>query len=169
MGGDIRPSGREFRAVFLWRVEPKEEIVMAQNPQAGAPNIFPEIVYDDAPAALEWLARAFGFVKGEVIEGPHGTIAHAEMHLGPGTIMPKSPMNEAEFRMKSPRALGGIHQCLYVAVDDPDAHYERAKTAGAEIVMAPTDMNYGARNYCARDLEGHLWTFGNYWPRRGKD
>jgi uncharacterized glyoxalase superfamily protein PhnB len=101
----------------------------------------PEIVYDDAPAALAWLAWAFGFSKGEVIEGPDGTIAHAEMHLGPGTIMPKPPMAEPEFRMKSPRALAGINQCLYVAVEDPDAHYERARAAGAEIVMEPFDTD----------------------------
>jgi uncharacterized glyoxalase superfamily protein PhnB len=91
-----------------------KESSMAKNAPDTAPNIFPEIVYDDAPAALEWLACAFGFVKGEVVEGPDGTIAHAEMHLGPGTIMPKSPM--PEFGMKSVRRLGGIHQCFYVTV-----------------------------------------------------
>jgi uncharacterized glyoxalase superfamily protein PhnB len=140
---------------------------MSPDSRDGAPNIYPEIVYDDAPAALEWLAQAFGFVKGEVIDGPEGTIAHAEMHLGAGTIMPKSPMPEPEFAMKSPRALDGIHQSLYVAVEDPDAHFERAKAAGAEIVLEPFDTDYGARNYCARDLEGHLWSFGTYWPRGG--
>jgi uncharacterized glyoxalase superfamily protein PhnB len=136
---------------------------MAQEDQHHPPNIFPEIVYEDAPAALEWLARAFGFTKGEVIEGPDGTIAHAEMHVGFGTIMPKSPM--PEFGMRSVRALGGIHQCIYVHVDDPDAHCARARAAGAEVVMEPTDMEYGARNYCVRDLEGHLWSFGTYLPR----
>jgi uncharacterized glyoxalase superfamily protein PhnB len=130
----------------------------------GAPSICPEIVYDDCPAALEWLARAFGFERGEVIAGPDGTIAHAEMHLGAGTIMPKSPM--PEYGMRSPRDLGGIHQALYVAVEDPDTHYERARGAGAEIVMAPTDTDYGARNYLVRDPEGHLWCFGNYRPNR---
>jgi uncharacterized glyoxalase superfamily protein PhnB len=69
-----------------------------------------------------------------------------------------------EFGMKSPGALGGINQCLYVTVEDPDAHYERAKAAGAKIVIEPFDTDYGARNYCARDLEGHLWTFGTYRP-----
>jgi uncharacterized glyoxalase superfamily protein PhnB len=137
------------------------------NQDAGnsAPNIFPELIYDDARAALEWLANAFGFVKGEVIEGPEGTIAHSEMYLGAGTIMPKSPMPEAGYGLRSPRALGGVSQCLYVAVEDVDAHHDRAKAAGAEIVMAPSDMAYGARNYCARDPEGHLWCFGTYWPR----
>lgn len=126
-------------------------------------SIFPEIVYEDCPTALTWLAEAFGFVLGEVINGPGGTIAHAEMHLDGGTIMPKSPM--PEWDMRSPRALAGIHQSVYVTVDDPDAHYRRAEAAGAEIVMKPTDLDYGARNYVVRDLEGHLWSFGTYTPK----
>ena len=115
-------------------------------------SIFPEIVYDDAPAALEWLTRAFGFVAGEVIEGPDGTIAHAELHYGAGAVMPKSRHE-------------GVEECIYVTVDDPDAHHRCARAAGADIVMAPFDTDYGARNYCARDLEGRLWSFGTYTPR----
>jgi uncharacterized glyoxalase superfamily protein PhnB len=128
------------------------------------PNIFPELIYDDAPAALEWLARAFGFVLGEVIQAADGKIAHAEMHYGPGTIMLKSATAETVFGV-SPRTLGGINQSVFVAVEDPDTHYERAQATGAEIVMKPTDMDFGARNYAARDPEGHLWGFGTYWPR----
>jgi uncharacterized glyoxalase superfamily protein PhnB len=137
---------------------------MSQEHRDGAANIFPEIVYDDAAAALDWLARAFGFVLGEVIEGSDGTIAHAEMHYGAGTIMPKSAITEAEFTLKSPRCLQGISQCLYVTVPDTDAHHDRAKAAGARIVMRPFDTDYGARNYSAYDLEGHLWSFGTYRP-----
>jgi len=131
--------------------------------QNNRPNIFPEIVYRDAPAALEWLAQAFGFTLGDVIKGPNGTIAHAEMHYGAGTIMPQSPLEESEFGM-SPQALGGVTQRLYVAVEDPDAHCERAKAGGAQIVWGPADTDYGARMYSARDLEGHIWSFGTYWP-----
>jgi uncharacterized glyoxalase superfamily protein PhnB len=46
-----------------------------------------------------------------------------------------------------------------------DAHYGRAKEAGARIVMPPFDTDSGARNYSAYDLEGHLWSFGTYLPR----
>lgn len=128
------------------------------------PNIFPEIVYDDAGAAIGWLARAFGFTLGELIPGPDGTIAHAELHYGPGTIMVKSATREALWGT-SPRKLGGTNQSVFVAVEDPDAHHQQAKAAGAEIIMEPTDMDFGARNYAARDPEGHVWGFGTYWPR----
>jgi len=51
---------------------------------------------------------------------------------------------------------------VYVA--DVDAHYARAKAAGAEIVMELEDTDYGSRGYSVRDLEGHLWSFGTYHP-----
>jgi uncharacterized glyoxalase superfamily protein PhnB len=53
---------------------------------------------------------------------------------------------------------------VYVAVEDPDALHERAKAAGAEIVMAPMDTDYGSRDFALRDLEGNLWSFGTYRP-----
>ncbi|MGH7869666.1 MAG: VOC family protein, partial [Candidatus Dormibacteraceae bacterium] len=53
---------------------------------------------------------------------------------------------------------------IYVIVEDPDAHYRQAKTAGAEIVQELTDQEYGSREYSTRDLEGNLWSFGTYDP-----
>jgi uncharacterized damage-inducible protein DinB len=54
---------------------------------------------------------------------------------------------------------------LYVYVEDVDSHYRRAKAAGAEIVRDLKDTDYGSREYAARDLEGHLWSFGTYRPQ----
>lgn len=62
----------------------------------------------------------------------------------------------------NPRSLKGTSQQLYVPGADLDVHHSTAKAAGAEIVLAPTDTDYGARMHSARDLEGHLWTFGTY-------
>lgn len=82
-------------------------------------------------------------------------------------------MTETEFKMKGPRTLGGSTQCLYVTVHDPDTHNQRAPARQGRpaptIVLEPFDTDYGARNYCVRDLEGHLWSFGTYTyrPRAG--
>lgn len=54
---------------------------------------------------------------------------------------------------------------IYVWVPDVDEHHSRAKAAGAEITLEPTDMSYGSREYAARDFEGHHWSFGSYLPR----
>ncbi|MCA3924251.1 VOC family protein, partial [Burkholderia sp.] len=45
---------------------------------------------------------------------------------------------------------------------DIDAHCERARAAGAEILRAPADQFYGERVYRARDPGRHVWTFGKH-------
>ncbi|MFD0787779.1 VOC family protein, partial [Micromonospora azadirachtae] len=51
---------------------------------------------------------------------------------------------------------------VYVAIDDVNAHYARARAAGAEIIREPFDTDYGSRDYAARDLAGNVWSFGTY-------
>ncbi len=136
---------------------------MSQHTPKGNPNIFPYMCYQDAPAAIEWLTRAFGFEKQMVVPAPDGSISHAEMVFGPGVIMLGSMKDDAQ-EMKSPRKLHGVNQAIYVYVEEIDAHYDRAKAAGAEIVRELADTDYGSREYSARDLEGHIWSFGTYLP-----
>ena len=56
---------------------------------------------------------------------------------------------------------------VYVAVDEVDTLHDTAKAAGAEIVLAPTDQDYGSRDFSARDPEGNIWSFGTYRPELG--
>jgi uncharacterized glyoxalase superfamily protein PhnB len=126
--------------------------------------MIPFIRYDDALAAIEWLRKAFGFEEKMVVPGDGGTIDHAELTLGRGLVMVGS-MRGGRFGMKSARELDGTSRGVYVVVDDPDAHFERAEVAGAEIVAGLTDEDYGSRGYVARDLEGNLWSFGTYDPQ----
>jgi uncharacterized glyoxalase superfamily protein PhnB len=123
------------------------------------PNMFPAFKYRDAPAAIDWLERAFGFTRQGVHSGPDGTVVHAELKLGTGVIMLGStaPPDAA-----NPWA--DATQGLYVYVADVDAHYERAKAAGAVIVRELADTPYGSREYSAQDSGGNLWSFGTYYP-----
>jgi uncharacterized glyoxalase superfamily protein PhnB len=127
-----------------------------------APVIYPCLSYRDPNGAMEWLARAFGFVRRAAYTGPDGTVVHAEMSYGPGVIMLGSPKPEKGW--VSAKDLPAVNQTIYVIVDDPDAHHARAKAAGAEIVMELRDQEYGSREYTARDPEGHYWSFGTYRP-----
>jgi uncharacterized glyoxalase superfamily protein PhnB len=113
--------------------------------------------YRDAPAAIEFLKAAFGFEEKTVYANEDGTIAHAELTFGPSILMLGSSKDD----MYGNRVGAGW---LYVAVDDADAHCERAKAAGAEIVNELHDTDYGSRDYAARDPEGNLWNFGTYRP-----
>jgi uncharacterized glyoxalase superfamily protein PhnB len=122
-------------------------------------DVYPALRYRDAHAAIDFLERAFGFERHAVYEGPGNTVAHAELSHGDGMVMLGS---EGEDPGPFGRHVG--QGWIYVVVEDPDAHHERAKAAGAEIVMEPTDQDYGSRDYSARDPEGNLWSFGTYRP-----
>lgn len=130
-------------------------------------SVIPTMRYEDAPAAIEWLCRAFGFRKHLVVPGERGQILHAQLAFGNGMIMLGSASNEGEFGkyVRTPRHTGGIGtQSAYVVVQDADAHYARAVAAGARIVIDVKDEDYGGRGYSCRDPEGHLWNFGTYDP-----
>src|SRR3546814_20890643 len=72
--------------------------------------------------------------------------------------------NEWSDDHRSPKSLGGKNsQSVHVqlgAGEDIDAHCERARSAGADIIAAPETHFYGDRTYRAQDSEGHIWTFG---------
>ena len=134
---------------------------MTQEPQSELPTIFPYFGYRDAAAALKWLASAFGFEKAAEIPGPDGTIIHAEMRFGNGAMMLGTSANKQPGQsLRDAPAEYGVY--LYVA--DMDAHYERAKAAGAKIVFPPEDTGWGTRRYRCLDLEGYEWSFGSYRP-----
>ena len=118
------------------------------------PQLCPYLYYEDMAAALEWLARAFGFRERMRTTNPDGELGHCEMELGDAVIMMGSPADH-----KSPAHLGQVTVGLYVNVDDVDGHYRRAKAAGAELQGEPADQAYGVRMYGALDLEGHQWWF----------
>ena len=115
------------------------------------------LLYRDAGAAVDWLAKAFGLTKDEVLTGADGRVSHASMKLGESLLMLGSPGPD----FKGPRALGAVTQNLYVDIDDVEAHYARAVEAGAAIIEEPRDTPYGARRYGAEDLEGHRWYFAH--------
>ncbi|MDR0216806.1 MAG: VOC family protein [Comamonas sp.] len=130
----------------------------------SVPTITPGLIYHDAPKAIEWLCRAFGFQKRTVIAGDHGTIVHAHLTLGHGGIMLSSAEDYPFPEMcKSPRELGGIGSAeIIVYVSDPDAHYRHAVAAGAEVIISIEDKPYGGRGYSCKDPEGYVWAFGSY-------
>jgi len=118
--------------------------------------ITPYLLYQDAGAAVDWLAKAFGLRRtGDVFKGKDGRVNHASMTFGKAVLMLGSP--GADF--KGPRAMGHATQNLYVDVDNVEEHYARAVEAGAGIIEEPNDTFYGARRYGAEDLEGHRWYF----------
>ena len=128
-------------------------------------TIIPGMRYQDAPAAIEFLCDAFGFDKRLVVPGEDGAIAHAQLTLGDGMIMIGSVRDDAHGKhMKLPSQAGGITQSAYIVVAAIEAHYEKAKAAGAEILHELEKQEYGGAVYTARDPQGQIWNFGSYDP-----
>ncbi len=125
-------------------------------------TIIPTLRYHDAPSAIDFLCRAFGFERHLVVEGEGNQIAHAQLTLDRSMIMIGSARDST---IKPPAALDGVNtQSPYIIVNDVDAVHARAKAAGATITQEPEDQEYGGRLFSCRDPEGHLWNFGSYDP-----
>src|SRR3979490_2390691 len=98
---------------------------------------YPTFRYRDARTAIDWLVETLGFEVGLVVDGEGDRdVAHAQLTLGSGRMMLSSESNSAD-RWGGHAGEGWV----YVAVEVPDGLHERAKAAGAEIVMEPMDTD----------------------------
>jgi len=133
-------------------------------------TLIPILRYADALAAIDFLGRAFGFEPHAVFANADDPqiVDHAQLSSGDNLFMLSSatPGETTDlYRWKTPSVAAGITMCVYVVIDDPDAHHDRAQAAGAEIVTPPHDnVGYPGRSYNARDPEGNVWDFGTYDP-----
>jgi PhnB protein len=131
------------------------------------PAVIPMIAYENGPAAMDWLARAFGFRERVRMLGENGRLSHGEMDAGDGMIMlatpsphyhgPKHHREECDAARRwseVPYIIDGV----LVYVGDVDAHFQRAHAAGARFLSPVEDSQEGKR-YRVEDLEGHRWMF----------
>jgi uncharacterized glyoxalase superfamily protein PhnB len=131
------------------------------------PTVIPMISYEDGVAALEWLAKAFGFRERARQIDADGRLSHGEMEAGGGVIMLATPTpdyvsprrhRETCEQARKWSAVPWIIDGVLVYVDDLDAHFARAKAAGATI-LSEIQADSPGRRYRAEDLEGRRWFF----------
>jgi MerR family transcriptional regulator, thiopeptide resistance regulator len=128
------------------------------DPMTGT-SVIPILVYEDIEAAHDFLIRAFGFTSGGIFRADDGAVVHAEVRAGDCPVWLHAATEEHQ--MASPRGARDSHGGLEVIVPDVDAHFARAKAAGARIEREPTDQDYGLREYGVRDPENHRWWFSS--------
>ena len=122
-------------------------------------RLAPVLVYEDIPAAHDFLVEVFGFASRGVERDGQGNAVHAEVRAGDFAIWLHRVA--PEHHMLAARTMPGASGGLYVHVDDVDAHYELVRTHEVEIVSELRDQPYGAREYGVKDLEGHRWWFAS--------
>ena len=126
---------------------------MIPNRSAPTAAVVPILVYEDVGKALEFLTRAFGF-KERLRAEYGGSITHAQMDIGDGSII----IGKQGGPFKAP-AGDTVSQYAHINVENVDQHFAKAKAAGAVILKEPQEMPFGVRQYTAKDIGGHWWTF----------
>jgi uncharacterized glyoxalase superfamily protein PhnB len=123
--------------------------------------VWPVLTYRDARAAIAFLRDAFGFEERAAYarDDDPSIVVHAEMRwpLGGGIMFGTAGKDDSPFGQRTPG-----NDSVYVVCEDPDALFERATAAGAEVVRGLKDEDYGSRGFTVRDPEGNLWSFGTY-------
>ncbi len=132
--------------------------IQGEGARLGEQVIVPQLPYADPRAAVEFLERAFGFaerVDSRVVDKT-GVVGHTMVEYRGALI---GIGGQGGHGAVSPKAIGTPSLYLSIYVPDVDAHYERARAAGARIVVGLRDQFWGDRTYECLDLEGHRWRF----------
>jgi uncharacterized glyoxalase superfamily protein PhnB len=124
--------------------------VPSHNRSAPPQDVIPILAYGDVRDAVEWLSRVFGFTEKVQIADHRSQLA-----AGTGAVI----VADATYGRRVPALDEGVTHSTMVRVADVDAHHRHAAAEGAEILSDPADQPFGERQYSARDLAGHLWTF----------
>jgi uncharacterized glyoxalase superfamily protein PhnB len=123
---------------------------MRNNRSVPSAVVIPVLIYPDVQEAVAWLSAAFGFVERLRIGDNH----RSQLSVGDGALI----VADVRGDRRPPRA-GEVTHTVLVRVEDADEHCARAREHGARILMEPTDLEYGERQYAAADPAGHEWTF----------
>jgi len=128
---------------------------MIENRSVPPDTVLPHVRYRDVEEAIAWLSKTFDFSEHYRYGNP---TSGAQVHLGKAWIM----LKRAQEGSASPSKLGFGTQSLTVFVDDLEAHFQKAKAAGAKLVEDLHETEYGELQYAAEDLEGHHWLFSRH-------
>ena len=126
----------------------------------GIHEVYPYLRVHSAAEAIDFYARAFDAKEQFRLSEPSGRIGHAEIKIGPATIMLADEF--PEHGVLGPRSLGGTTFSIHLHVDDVDGAYAQALAAGATEVRPLQNQFYGERSGTLRDPFGHEWLLGGH-------
>jgi len=139
----------------------RKEIPMAvKSIPEGYHTVTPYLVVKNAAEAIEFYKRAFGASELLRMDGPDGTVGHAEIRIGDSPVMLADEYPDMGFR--SPQSLGGAAVSLVVYVENVDEVFQRAVAAGAKELRPVKDQFYGDRSGTVEDPFGHVWTVSTH-------
>lgn len=123
-------------------------------------DVYAYLRLHDTKAAIDFYARAFGARELFRLVEPSGRVGHAEVKIGPATIMLSDEY--PEYGIRGPHTIGGTSVSIHIHADDVDRLFERAVAAGATVVRPLQNQFYGERSGTVRDPFGHEWLLGGH-------
>jgi uncharacterized glyoxalase superfamily protein PhnB len=146
---------------------------MSEQTAESWPAVVPMPTYEDVGGASVWLCEAFGFMEEQRFHDSEGTVTTAILkvpgggvlllgHTGPDYQSPRRHRESCEAARRwqeVPYVVDGV----LVSVEDVDAHFARARAAGARMLSEPEESPHG-RLYRVEDVEGHRWMFSGPPP-----
>jgi PhnB protein len=128
----------------------------------GLHTVTPQLTLDNAAQAIDWYKKALGAEEMSRATGPDGKIMHAEVRIGDSRIF----LNDAMMGGKGPKAIGGSPASLWIYVEDCDALFNRAVSAGGQVLAGPMgqmqDQFWGDRTGTLTDPQGYTWTIATH-------
>lgn len=122
----------------------------------GYHSVTVALVVDNARGALNFYKQAFDAATLGVAEGPGGKVIHAAFRIGDSIVMLADEF--PEWGSVSPKSSGGKQSSsLHIYVNDADAMFKKAVSAGATAVMPMSDAFWGDRYGQVVDPYGHRW------------
>jgi uncharacterized glyoxalase superfamily protein PhnB len=118
-------------------------------------DVIPLLACEDIAAEHDFLVAVLGFESAGLERMPDGTVVHGEVRVGLRRIW-LHRADEAN-NLVPPGPHGSAGGGIVIHVTDVNAHHERVRAAGADVLSEPRDQDYGQREYGVRDPEGHLW------------
>ena len=123
-------------------------------------EVYPYLRVHSAAEAIDFYGRAFGAKELFRLSEPSGRIGHAEIKIGPATVMLSDEFPEGNIR--GPRSIGGTSVALHLHLGDVDRAFEQAVGAGATVIRPLQNQFYGERSGTVRDPFGHEWLLGGH-------
>lgn len=133
---------------------------MSNESELTIREVYAYLRVHDTAAAIDFYTRAFGAKELFRLVEPSGRIGHAEVKIGPATLMLSDEYPEMDIR--GPRSIGATTVSIHLHVSDVDRLFEQAVAAGATAVRPLQDQFYGERSGTVRDPFGHEWLLGGH-------
>jgi PhnB protein len=131
----------------------------------GYHTLTPQLMLDNAGQAIDWYRKALGVEEVNRFVGPDGKIMHAELKIGNSRFM----VGEVMSGQKGPKGFGGSPASLWLYVENSDALFNKAVSAGAKVHMPMADQFWGDRAGAFTDPAGYVWWIATHVEELSKD